>query len=94
MIEAQENTAFIERLKSKIWSNVAAIRELERFEKIAYAVPIIVAITILTIYFFQFNNKISSCNMFISKYPFFGSYCEWLFELLFDLETKISLMRI
>lgn len=71
MIEAQENTAFIERLKSKIRSNVAAIRELERFEKIAYAVPIIVAITILTIYFFQFNNKISSDP---STFGTFGDY--------------------
>jgi hypothetical protein len=35
------------------------------------------------------NNKFYIANMFISKKELFTNYCEWLFEILFELEKQI-----
>ncbi len=90
MIEAQENTTIIELAKSKIRSIVAAIIELERFEKIAYTFPIIVAITILAIYFFQFNNKLSTDP---STFGTFGDYFGGILNPVISFMTLYGLVH-
>jgi len=39
--------------------------------------------------YMRYNNKISSCNMFIMKFQIFEEYCRWIFELLFELEKRV-----
>ena len=41
--------------------------------------------------FMRFNNKISSCNMFVTNKENFESYCEWLFEILFKYEKLVKI---
>lgn len=41
--------------------------------------------------YMRYNNKISSCNMFISKVSIFNEYSSWLFELLFELEKRVRI---
>lgn len=36
------------------------------------------------------NNKAYFCNMFIMKKEIFNQYCKWLFEILFELDSKID----
>lgn len=35
------------------------------------------------------HNQYHSCNMFIMRYQDFCKYCEWLFNILFNIEDKI-----
>lgn len=30
-------------------------------------------------------------NMFVMKYPLFSQYCEWLFDILFELENRLDI---
>lgn len=41
--------------------------------------------------FMNHNNKISSCNMFITSWEIFEEYSSWLFEVLEHAEKKIKL---
>jgi hypothetical protein len=41
--------------------------------------------------FMRYNNKISSCNMFVTSKTIFEPYCEWLFEVLFKYEKLVKL---
>jgi len=41
--------------------------------------------------FMRYNNKISSCNMFISRFELFDDYSTWLFDILFKLEKKVKI---
>ncbi|GBR72479.1 exopolysaccharide biosynthesis protein, partial [Candidatus Termititenax aidoneus] len=40
---------------------------------------------------YENNNKFAGGNLFISKYSFLEKYCEWLFPILFEAETKINM---
>lgn len=42
-------------------------------------------------YIFNKTNKIYAYNMFIMKYEEFCKYCEWLFSLLLDIESKVKI---
>jgi hypothetical protein len=42
------------------------------------------------IFIFEKNNKLSSCNIFITHYQYFVQYCEWLFPLLFQFEKIVN----
>lgn len=37
------------------------------------------------------NNRISHYNMFISGWKWFDDYCEWLFQILFELEKRVHI---
>ena len=41
--------------------------------------------------FMRFNNKISSCNMFVTSKKHFELYSEWLFEVLFKYEKLVKI---
>ena len=38
---------------------------------------------------FERTNGYNACNMFVMKYDFFCTYCEWLFDILFQVEKEI-----
>lgn len=40
---------------------------------------------------FSKSKKLYICNMIIAKKEYFNNYCEWLFDILFELEKKIDL---
>lgn len=49
-------------------------------------------------YFEEFENlkkttKLHAFNMFIMKRKYFEEYCEWLFDILFELERKIDFSK-
>lgn len=37
------------------------------------------------------NNKLSHYNMFILRWEDFNNYCEWLFDILFEVRKKINI---
>ncbi|MDE6478925.1 MAG: DUF4422 domain-containing protein [Muribaculaceae bacterium] len=37
------------------------------------------------------NNKFSHCNMFIMRLDLFNSYSDWLFNILFEVEQRVSI---
>lgn len=39
----------------------------------------------------RYNNKISSCNMFISNFNLFDKYSTWLFDVLFEYEKRVQI---
>ena len=41
------------------------------------------------VHFMEGNNKISLCCMFIMKYEDFEKYCEWLFNVLSEVEPLV-----
>ena len=41
--------------------------------------------------FMRYNNKISSCNMFISNFNLFDKYSTWLFDVLFEYEKRVQI---
>lgn len=43
--------------------------------------------------YMKYNNKISSCNMFICKFELFSEYSEWLFSILFELENHVKISQ-
>lgn len=42
-------------------------------------------------YIFCHNNKLSAYNMFIMKWDEFDRYCNWLFDILFEVERRIKI---
>ncbi|MBN1469910.1 MAG: DUF4422 domain-containing protein [Fusobacteriaceae bacterium] len=40
---------------------------------------------------FLSKKKLSPCNMFISRKSFYDNYCEWLFDILFEVEKRIKI---
>lgn len=39
------------------------------------------------------NNKFSHCNMFIMKNDLFEDYSKWLFDILFEVERRVSISK-
>lgn len=39
------------------------------------------------------NNKFSHYNMFIMKYDLFDKYSKWLFDILFEVERRVSISK-
>ena len=40
---------------------------------------------------FNFNSKLSPYNMFVTNYNNFDKYCDWLFSILFEVESRIQI---
>lgn len=45
------------------------------------------------IQYMKYNNKISSCNMFLCRFELFDDYCKWLFGVLFELEKLVHISQ-
>lgn len=43
--------------------------------------------------FFDNGNILYLCNMFISKKEWFNEYCQWLFDILFEVEKRITISK-
>lgn len=44
-------------------------------------------------YIFKKNNKFHPYNMFLMRWDLFNDYCSWMFDILFELESRLDISK-